>query len=192
MTVFPLPCLKLSRGLDRDEPPEKPSQDCRSHPKRMVYLAPDEAPLSHHPQVRLWYRCRLVPLSVVRSCLPLSDSAWASLNAFFAPTLCTSPLLFSYSDHSSPVIVCLPRESDEIGSNLIDLSVSFRQLILEPLDVSGLLILQPLGLASDGGLQLSFSATFQPNTGKVGDPERLTERLHLKGRITKFSTGHYN
>jgi len=87
---------------------------------------------------------------------------------------------------------------------LIDLSVSFRQLILEPLDVSGHLILQPLGLASDGGLQLSFSATFQPNTGKVGDPEslllfvgfdtleRLTERLHFKGRITKFSTVHYN
>jgi len=78
--------------------------------------------------------------------------------------------------------------SDEIGSNLIDLSVSFRQLILEPLDVSGYLVLQPLGQASelhqqlpivvrtpacpmktsDGGLQLSFSSTmtiishFQP------------------------------
>ena len=64
------------------------------------------------------------------------------------------------------VIIYLSREGDKIGSNLIDLSVSFRQLILEPLDVSCHLVLQPVGLASelhqqltsDGGLQLSFSS----------------------------------
>ena len=77
--------------------------------------------------------------------LSLSDYAWASLNAFlkqislqlFDPRICCfhAEIIFL------SVIIYLSREGDKIASNLIKLPVSFRQLILEPLDVSCYLVL---------------------------------------------------